>query len=194
MNKLEEAMAAARACTLCTDLPLGPRPVLRGTSSSKLLIVSQAPGTKVHMTGLSFNDRSGDRLRDWMGVDRDAFYDERRVAIMPMGLCYPGRNPKGGDLPPRKECAPMWQPRIRPLFKNVALTLLIGSYAVNYYLKDRRKRTLNETVAAWRDYGPDIMPLPHPSWRNTGWLKANPWFEEDLVPVLRARVKELLKN
>ncbi|MBY0511981.1 MAG: uracil-DNA glycosylase family protein, partial [Rhodospirillaceae bacterium] len=144
-------------------------------------------------TGLSFNDRSGDRLRDWMGVDRNTFYDETRVAIMPMGLCYPGRNPKGGDLPPRKECAPLWQPRIRPLFKNVALTLLIGSYAVTHYLKDRRKRTLNETVAAWRDYGPDIMPLPHPSWRNTGWLKANPWFENELVPVLRARVKELLK-
>jgi uracil-DNA glycosylase len=192
MSKLDHALAAARACTLCTDLPLGPRPVLRGTEASRLLIVSQAPGTKVHMTGLSFNDRSGDRLRDWLGIDRGTFYDETRVAIMPMGLCYPGRNPKGGDLPPRKECAPIWQPRIRPLFKNVKLTLLIGSYAVNHYLEDRRKRTLSETVAAWREYGPDVMPLPHPSWRNTGWLKAHPWFEEDLVPTLRARVQELI--
>jgi uracil-DNA glycosylase len=189
---LDSALAAARACTFCADLPLGPRPVLRGTASSRLLIVSQAPGTKVHMTGLSFNDRSGDRLRDWLGVDRETFYDETRVAIMPMGLCYPGRNPKGGDLPPRRECAPLWQPRIRPLFKNVALTLLIGSYAVNHYLQDRRKNTLTETVAAWREYAPDIMPLPHPSWRNTGWLKAHPWFGEDLVPALRARVKELI--
>ncbi len=134
-----------------------------------------------------------DRLRDWLGIDRDTFYDEKRVAIMGMGLCYPGRNPKGGDLPPRIECAPLWHPRIRPLFKNVELTLLIGSYAVNYDLKDRRKRTLNETVAAWREYGPDVMPLPHPSWRNTGWLKANPWFEEELVPVLRVRVKALMR-
>lgn len=194
MTKLDDGFAAARACTLCADLPLGPRPVLRGTSTSRLLIVSQAPGTKVHMTGLSFNDRSGDRLRDWLGIDRDTFYDERRIAIMPMGLCYPGRNPKGGDLPPRKECAPLWQPRIRPLFKRVELTLLIGSYAVNYYLRDRRKKTLSDTVAAWREYLPEFLPLPHPSWRNTGWLKVHPWFEDELVPVLRARVKDLLET
>jgi uracil-DNA glycosylase len=193
-DTLDNAFAAARACTLCADLPLGPRPVIRGSNTSRLLIVSQAPGTKVHMTGLSFNDRSGDRLRDWLGVDRDTFYNERRIAIMPMGLCYPGRNPKGGDLPPRTECAPLWQPRIRPLFKRVELTLLIGSYAVNYYLKDRRKKTLSDTVAAWREYLPELLPLPHPSWRNTGWLKANPWFEDELVPVLRARVKDLLNT
>lgn len=193
MSKLDEAFAAARACTLCAaHLPLGPRPVLRGTATSRLLIVSQAPGTKVHMTGLSFNDRSGDRLRDWMGIDREIFYDEARIAIMPMGLCYPGRNSKGGDLPPRPECAPRWQPRIRPLFARVELTLLIGSYAVNHDLKDRRKKTLSDTVAAWREYAPDIIPLPHPSWRNTGWIKAHPWFEEDLVPTLRARVKALM--
>lgn len=194
MSTLDEAFAAARACTLCAPyLPLGPRPVLRGTATSRLLIVSQAPGTKVHMTGLSFDDRSGDRLRDWMGIDRNTFYDEARIANMPMGLCYPGRNPKGGDMPPRTECAPLWQPRIRPLFTCVALTLLIGSYAVNHYLKDRRKKTLSDTIAAWREYTTDVIPLPHPSWRNTGWIKAHPWFEEDLVPALRARVKALLR-
>lgn len=195
MSKLNDVFAAARACTVCAPhLPLGPRPIVRGSITSRVLIVSQAPGTKVHMTGISFNDRSGDRLRDWLGVDRDTFYDEKRIAIMGTGLCYPGRNPKGGDLPPRPECAPLWQPRVRPLFKRVELTLLIGSYAVNYDLKDRRKKTLSDTVAAWRDYGPKIMPLPHPSWRNTGWLKAHPWFDEELVPALRARVADLLKS
>jgi uracil-DNA glycosylase len=193
MSTLTKALAEARACTLCeVHLPLGPRPVLRGQASARLMIVSQAPGTKVHMSGISFTDKSGDRLRDWLGVDNDTFYDEARIAIMPMGLCYPGRNPKGGDLPPRKECGPLWHPRIKPLFTDVALTLLIGSYAVNYYLKDRRKPTLNETVAAWREYLPDFLPLPHPSWRNTGWLKKNPWFERDLVPELRKRVKTLV--
>ena len=143
MTKFDETFAAARACTLCAaHLPLGPRPVLRGTRASRILIVGQAPGTKVHMSGLSFDDRSGDRLRDCMGLDRAAFYDEANVANVPMGLCYPGRNPKGGDMPPRPECAPLWQPRIRPLFKKVGLTLLIGSYAVSYYLKDRRKKLL----------------------------------------------------
>ena len=145
------------------------------------------------MTGISFNDRSGDRLRDWLGIDRNTFYDEARIAIMPMGLCYPGRNPKGGDMPPRTECAPLWHARIRPMFAHVELTLLIGSYAVNHYLKDRRKKTLSDTIAAWREYTPDVIPLPHPSWRNTGWIKAHPWFEEDLVPALRARVKALLR-
>ena len=194
MSTLDEAFAAARACTHCApNLPLGPRPVLRGTERSRLLIVSQAPGTKVHMTGISFNDRSGDRLRDWLGIDRNTFYDEARIAIMPMGLCYPGRNPKGGDMPPRTECAPLWHARIRPMFAHVELTLLIGSYAVNHYLKDRRKKTLSDTIAAWREYTPDVIPLPHPSWRNTGWIKAHPWFEEDLVPALRARVKALLR-
>jgi uracil-DNA glycosylase len=191
--KFDLALTEARACTLCTaHLPLGPRPVLRGTRAARLMIVSQAPGTKVHNTGLSFNDRSGDRLREWLGIDRDTFYDEDRIAIFPMGLCYPGRNPKGGDLLPRPECAPLWHPRIRPLFPRVALVLLIGLYAQAYYLKDRRKPTLTETVAAWRDYRPEFMPLPHPSWRNTGWLKKHPWFERELVPELRQRVRMLL--
>jgi len=193
MSKLNLALAEARACTLCSaHLPLGPRPVVRGKASARLMIVSQAPGTKVHMTGLSFNDRSGDRLREWMGVTREIFYDEKRIAIFPMGLCYPGRDPKGGDLPPRPECAPLWHPRLRPLFPRVELVLLIGLYAQAYYLKDRRKTTLTETVAAWRDYMPDFLPLPHPSWRNTGWLKKHPWFESELLPVLRKRVRALV--
>lgn len=192
MNKFNRVLAELRDCTLCAEyLPLGPRPVVRGTPKSKLLIISQAPGTKVHNTGISFNDRSGDRLRDWLGIDRETFYDESRVAIMPMGACYPGVNDKGGDLPPRKECAPLWHPRLLPLFPNVELTLLVGSYAANYYLKNR-KATLTETVESWRTYGPKVMPLPHPSWRNTGWLKKNPWFETDLLPVLRKRVQKLL--
>ncbi len=193
MSKLNKVLADVRACTLCTGLPLGPRPVLRGKASARLLVISQAPGTKVHMSGVSFTDRSGDRLRDWMGVDNDTFYDEARIAILPMGMCYPGRLPQGGDRPPRSECAPLWHPRIVPLFSKVELILLVGSYATDYYLGDKSKRTLAETVAAWRDYGPRFMPLPHPSWRNTGWLKNNPWFAEDLLPVLRRRVKTLLR-
>lgn len=193
MSKLTNVLMEACACTLCADhLPLGPRPVLRGKASARLMIVSQAPGTKVHLSGLSFTDRSGDRLRAWMDVDNDTFYVVSRIAIMPMGLCYPGRNPKGGDMPPRPECGPLWHPRIRPLFPHVELVLLIGSYAQNYYLRDRRKKTLHETVAAWREYMPDFLPLPHPSWRNTGWLKKNPWFEEELVPELRRHVKRLV--
>jgi uracil-DNA glycosylase len=193
MTRLDQAFSDVRACTVCAaHLPLGPRPIIRGTTSARLLIVSQAPGTKVHETGISFNDRSGDRLRDWLGIDRDTFYDERRIAIMGMGFCYPGRDKNGGDLPPRKECAPLWHPKVRPLFKNVELTLLIGSYAQVYYLKDRRKGTLAATVEAWRDYMPEYLALPHPSWRNTGWLKANPWFEKELVPELRRRVRKLI--
>jgi uracil-DNA glycosylase len=193
MKALAAVLAEARACRLCAEhLPLGPRPMVRGHASARLLIVSQAPGTRVHETGLSFNDRSGDRLREWLGIDRDVFYDERRVAILGMGFCYPGRDPKGGDLPPRKECAPLWHPRLRPLYDKVALTLLVGSYAQAFYLKDRRKPTMTQTIAAWREYGPAFIPLPHPSWRNTGWLRKNPWFEAELVPVLRRRVKTLV--
>jgi uracil-DNA glycosylase len=193
MNAFTRTLKEVRACRVCAaHLPLGPRPTVRGLQSARLLIISQAPGTKVHNTGLSFNDRSGDRLRDWLGVDRETFYDEARIAIMGMAFCYPGVDAKGGDLPPRKECAPLWHPRLMPLFSKVELTLHVGSYSINHYLKDR-KATLSETVAAWRDYGPKCIPLPHPSWRNTGWLKQNPWFEQELVPALRARVKKLVK-
>lgn len=188
-----ELMAAARACTLCAaHLPHGCRPVLRGTPAARLLIVGQAPGARVHATGIPWNDPSGNRLRQWLAMPPESFYDESRIAIVPMGLCYPGTAPKGGDYPPRPECAPLWHPRLRATLPAVRLTLLIGQYAQAYYLGDRRRPTMTETVAAWRDYAPDIIPLPHPSWRNTAWLKKNPWFEEELIPALRRRVADVL--
>ncbi|SMF78176.1 Uracil-DNA glycosylase [Tistlia consotensis] len=190
--ELAALLAEARACRLCAAvLPLGPRPVIRGSTTARLMIIGQAPGTRVHETGLSFNDPSGNRLRDWLGLDRETFYDESRIAIMPMGFCYPGRDPKGGDLPPRPECAPLWHPPLRPAFTGVELTLLVGSYAQRFYLKGR-KGSMTETVAAWRDLLPEFLPLPHPSWRNTAWLKRNPWFEAELLPELRRRVAALL--
>jgi uracil-DNA glycosylase len=186
-------MAAVRGCTVCAEhLPLGARPVLRGLPSARLLITSQAPGTKVHETGLSFNDRSGDRLRDWLGIDRDTFYNERRVAILPMGMCYPGRYAEGGDLPPRPECAPLWHSRILAAWTGIDLTLLVGSYAIDYYLKTRKLKTMTQTVRAWRDYLPTYLPLPHPSWRTTAWEKQNPWFATEVLPELRRRVSMLL--
>ncbi len=191
-RELQSLLERARACTHCAEvLPLGPRPVIRGSTSARLMIISQAPGTRVHETGLSFNDPSGDRLRDWLGVDRETFYDESRIAIMPMGFCYPGRDPRGGDRPPRPECAPLWHPALRPAFTGVELTLLVGSYALRRYLPGRRG-TMTETVAAWRDLLPETLPLPHPSWRNTAWIRRNPWFEAELLPVLRRRVAELV--
>jgi uracil-DNA glycosylase len=182
-----------RACRLCAaSLPLGPRPVLRAKASARLLIIGQAPGTKVHETGIPWNDRSGDRLRDWLQLDRDTFYDESRIAIVPMGFCYPGVDAEGGDLPPRKECAPLWHARVMAHLPRLELTLLVGSYAQAHYLGDRRAATMTETVQAWRDHAPCFVPLPHPSWRNTAWLKRNPWFETELLPALRKRVSNLL--
>jgi uracil-DNA glycosylase len=173
-------------------LPLGPRPIVRGTPQARLLVISQAPGTRVHETGLSFNDRSGDRLRDWMGVDRDTFYDEARVAIMGMGFCYPGRDAKGGDLPPRPECAPLWHSRLRPHFAAVGLTLLVGGYAIRYYLPELRRETLGGVAARWREFLPDYFVLPHPSWRTTAWERKNPWFAEEALPELKSRVAALV--
>jgi uracil-DNA glycosylase len=188
---LARVLREARACTLCAPhLPLGPRPVLRGRATARLLVLSQAPGTKVHETGLSFNDRSGDRLRQWMGVGRDVFYDEGRIAIVPMGFCYPGRYPRGGDLPPRPECAPLWHARVLRRLPHVSLTLLVGSYAIDYYLPTQKNMTA--TVARWREFLPAYLPLPHPSWRTIGWEAANPWFATELLPELRARVAALL--
>ncbi len=192
-DAFDSLLAEIRACTICAPhLPLGPRPIVRGRGSARLLIISQAPGTRVHETGLSFNDRSGDRLRDWLGLDRDTFYDESRVAIMAMGFCYPGRDGKGGDLPPRPECAPLWHPRLRPLFGAVALTLLVGSYAIRHYLPQARGRKMTETIEGWRSLPPEIFVLPHPSWRTTLWLRDNAWFENEALPELRARVAAAL--
>ena len=185
----------ARACTICADeLPLGPRPVFRVSPTARLLIVGQAPGTKVHETGIPWNDASGDRLRGWLNLDREIFYDESRIAIVPMGFCYPGVDARGGDRPPRKECAPAWHPRFLKLLPKIEFTLLVGLYAQAHYLGDRRKVTLTDTVRAFKDYGPNFMPLPHPSWRNTGWLRKNPWFEAELLPVLRRRVTKLIAD
>ena len=190
---LPDVEVAARACTVCAEhLPLGPRPVFRVSATARLLIIGQAPGTRVHASGIPWNDPSGDRLRDWLGVDRDRFYDQARIAIVPMGFCYPGTDAKGGDKPPRRECAPLWHHRLMRHLPGIGLTLLVGSYAQRHYLGDRRRGNVNETVRAWQDYLPTYLPLPHPSWRNTAWLKRNPWFEAELVPELRSRVAALL--
>lgn len=190
---LAALLGEIRACRHCAaHLPHGPRPVLRASATARLMIVGQAPGTQVHLTGIPWNDRSGERLRDWLALDRDTFYDEMRIAIIPAGFCFPGLSAAGADLPPRRECAPLWHPRLRPLLARVELTLLVGAYAQAWYLGGRRRAGVSETVAAWRDYLPEYLPLPHPSWRNTAWLRRNPWFESELVPELRARVHAIL--
>ena len=187
-------LAEIRACTHCAaHLPLGPRPVVRGLPSARLLVISQAPGTKVHETGLSFNDRSGDRLREWMGIGRDAFYDESRVAVIPMGFCYPGRAAKGGDRPPRRECAPLWHSRLRPHFAAVELTLLVGGYAIRHYLPQARREPLGAVMPRWRAFLPEFFILPHPSWRAALWERDNPWFATEALPQLRARVDALFE-
>lgn len=189
---LSRLLKDARACTLCAaHLPLGPRPILRASTTARLLIVGQAPGTRVHETGIPFNDPSGDTLRLWLGIDRDTFYDESRIAIVPTGLCYPGKG-ASGDAPPRPECAPKWHPPLRAVMTGVRLTLLIGAYAQAYYLGPKRGATLADTVRDWRAYLPDFLPTPHPSPRNRLWLRRNPWFEAEIVPDLRRRVKKLL--
>ena len=186
-------LAEIRACTVCAPhLVLGPRPILRGQRSAGLLIISQAPGIRVHETGLSFDDRSGDRLRDWLGVDRQTFYDETRVAIMPIGFCYPGRDAKGGDLPPRRECAPLWHARLRMSLPAIELTLLVGRYAIDYYLPRSGRPSMTETVERWRDFLPEYFVLPHPSWHTLRWVSDNPWFENEAVPELRRRVGQIL--
>lgn len=191
-RKLDALLRDIRACRICeAHLPLGPNPVLRASATARILVVGQAPGTKVHATGIPWNDASGERLRAWMGVDRDTFYDESRIAIVPMGFCYPGRG-KGGDKPPRPECARTWHPQLIPMLANVRLTLLIGQYAQAYFLRERRRDSLTHTVRAFADYLPDFIPTVHPSPRNQGWLKRHPWFERDLLPVLRERVHDLL--
>lgn len=191
--QLDALLAEVRACTHCAKaLPLGPRPVLRAHGDAPVLLIGQAPGTRVHKTGVPWNDPSGDRLRQWLDVPPEIFYDTTKFAIIPMGFCYPGKDPRGGDLPPRPECAPLWHERLRDCLPNLRLTLLIGSYAQRYYLGGRAHKKLSDTVAHWRDFGPDFLPTPHPSPRNVLWLRKNPWFEAELVPHMRARVRELI--
>ncbi|WP_417827605.1 uracil-DNA glycosylase family protein [Thalassospira sp.] len=191
---LDHVLAEVRTCRICADhLPLGPRPVVRMAKSARILVIGQAPGTKVHETGLPWNDASGDRLRDWLDMSVDDFYDPGKLAIMPMGFCYPGRFERGGDLPPRPECAPEWHDALREHLPDIGLTLLIGQYAQGYYLGTRRSKTMTETVHRFGEFLPEnILPMPHPSWRNTAWMKKNPWFESDLLPVLRMKVHDLL--
>ncbi|MFC1564428.1 uracil-DNA glycosylase family protein [candidate division KSB1 bacterium] len=184
-RSLEDLLTEIRNCTHCAEyLPYDPNPVLRASSKARLLVVGQAPGTRVHETGIPWNDPSGDRLRDWLQFSPEQFYNEENVAIIPMGYCYPGKG-KNGDLPPRKECAGLWLDRLLEHLPDLELTLLIGQYAQQHYLGKRRKKTLTETVKNWREYLPEYFPLIHPSPRNTFWLQQNPWFEADLIPELR---------
>ena len=184
-----------RKCTICrqsaTPLPVTPNPVLSGSIASRIRIIGQAPGTLAHASGRPFTDPSGVRLRDWLGVTEDEFYNESIFAVTPMGFCFPGQDNKGGDLPPRTECAPLWQDKLTQAIPHVELTLLVGMYAVKHVLADRAQRNLTETVRHWRDYGPEIMPLPHPSWRNNGWIKRHHWFADELIE-LKGRVRELI--
>ena len=190
---LSKLLTEISNCQLCTEhLPLGPRPIVRAKATAKVLIIGQAPGTRVHESGIPWDDKSGERLRQWLDVTPDVFYDAARIAIMPMGFCYPGANPKGGDNPPRPECAPHWHDKLIAQLADIELTLLVGSYAQNHYLGKTRKKTMTATIEAWRDYAPDIIPTPHPSWRTTFWLKKNPWFETDAVPEIRRRLVALL--
>ena len=173
-------------------LPHTPRPVVRVFPETRLLICGQAPGRRVHESGLPFTDASGDRLRQWMGVDSETFYGRPEIGVAAMAFCFPGTNPKGGDYPPPPRCAKLWRAPLLEHLPKVELTLLVGGYAQAWALGDRAKANMTETVRAWRDYAPDYLPLPHPSWRNTGWLKRNPWFEAEVTPYLRQRVQEIL--
>ena len=188
---LEALLAEVRGCRACADaLPLGPRPVVQISSTARILVASQAPGTKVHASGIPFDDASGDRLRDWMGVPAETFYDARRIAILPVGFCYPGRN-GGGDAPPRRECAPLWRSRLLAQMPHLRLTLLVGTYAQTDALGPGR---MTDRVRNFRKYLPHAFPLPHPSWRSQVWAGKNPWFETDVLPALRKEVQRVLNG
>lgn len=198
MSKLDRLTKEIRACRVCVEnprkvpLPHEPRPVLRVSPSARICIAGQAPGTRVHASGVPFTDPSGDRLRDWMGVSEEEFYDTSRVAIVPMGFCFPGQDAKGGDLPPRPECAAHWRARLFEHLPQIDLFLLVGQYAQSWHLGAAKRKSLTETVMNWREYGPGSIPLPHPSWRNNAWIRKNPWFESELLPVLKREVRARL--
>lgn len=188
----EELIARVRNCTLCADdLPFGVNPVFAASPESKILIIGQAPGRVVHQTHIPWNDKSGDNLRNWLGVDRIQFYDTNLFALVPMGFCYPGTG-KSGDFPPRKECAPQWHKLLHQQMPNIRLVLLVGNYAQNYYLPEAKKKTLTEIVRSFDDFGPTYFPLPHPSPRNNLWMAKNNWFEQDVVPELKNSVKRII--
>lgn len=191
---MQDLLKHIRACTLCSDLRLGPRPIIQASPTARLLIIGQAPGNKVHASGIPWEDASGTRLRDWLAIDKGTFYDPKKIALMPMGLCYPGRmDNKSADKPPRPECAPKWHRLILQELTNIQLILLVGSHAQNDYLAQTKKKTMTETVHHWQDYLADgYLPLPHPSWRVSGFIKKNPWFETDLLPDLKRKVTQIL--
>ena len=190
---LDALLHDIRACRACAgELPHEPRPVVWVRADTRLLICGQAPGRRVHESGMPFTDPSGDRLRGWMGVDWDSFYGHGAIGVAAMAFCFPGTNPKGGDYPPPKRCAQLWRPGLLAALPKVELTLLVGSYAQSWALGERAKASMTQTVRAWREYLPAALPLPHPSWRNSGWLKRNPWFEDEVTPYLRARVADML--
>lgn len=192
MSSLKLLLQEIRACEECkAELPLGPRPVLAAHNQSRILIIGQAPGIRVHESGVPWNDPSGNRLRQWMGISEADFYDIKKTAIVPMGFCYPGTG-KSGDLPPRKECAELWHEQLLAKLKKVEFTLVIGQYAQIYVLEHQRKSSLTKTVQAWKEFTPSVLPLPHPSPRNNRWIKNNPWFEKEVVGYLKRRVKKVL--
>lgn len=192
-KKLARLLSEIRACRICeAEFPLVPRPTLRSRATAKVLVVGQAPGTRVHKTGIPWDDPSGDRLGSWMQLDREAFYDESQIAIVPMGFCYPGKDPRAGDLPRRRECSEHWHARVLELLPEIWLTLLFGRYAQRYFLGEHLKKDLATTVRAWREYSPRFLPMPHASPRNIGWLKRNSWFEDEVVPELRRRLAACL--
>jgi uracil-DNA glycosylase len=192
VNAAATLHAEIARCTLCAPhLTAGPRPIVQFSATARLLIIGQAPGTRVHESGIPWNDASGERLREWTGLEPDIFYDPAQVALMPMGFCYPGTG-TSGDLPPRPECAPLWHDRVLALLPQDRLTLLVGRYAQDHYLDHAKRQSLTENVRDFRVHGPRLIPLPHPSWRSTGWMKRNPWFEEEVLPYLQAAVKAAL--
>jgi uracil-DNA glycosylase len=189
IDGFDALLADIRACAVCAPtLPLGPRPIIQAGKSATLLIIGQAPGSRVHESGVPWQDQSGDRLRDWTGLEPGVFYNPGRVALMPMGFCYPGVEPGGGDSPPRPECAPLWHEKLRRALPAIRLTLLVGSFAQRAYLKTSPKLSLTDAVRSYRDTPSGLFPLPHPSWRSTGWMRRNPWFELETLPALRATV------
>tara|TARA_B100002019_G_scaffold289165_1_gene304220 strand:+ start:1519 stop:2100 length:582 start_codon:yes stop_codon:yes gene_type:complete len=193
MSSWQNLLTEVRQCTLCEpELPMGARPVVQLHPNAKILVAGQAPGRRVHASGKPFDDPSGDRLRQWMGIDKATFYDAEKLAIIPMGLCYPGTG-KSGDLPPRPECAPAWRQKLLQQLPNLELTLAIGQYAQSWHI-DEPKQTLTERVKNWESYWPELLPLPHPSPRNNLWLKRNPWFEDSIIPTLQERVSALLSE
>lgn len=190
---LEAVLSDIRACQACQgQLPHTPRPVIRVFAETQLLICGQAPGRRVHESGLPFTDRSGERLRDWLGVDYETFYTDRRIGVAAQAFCYPGTSPKGGDYPPPRRCAELWRSALLAQLPRVELTLLVGGYAQVWALGDRAGSNMTQTVQGWRDHAPAVLPLPHPSWRNTAWLRKNPWFEDEVLPYLRDRVRGIL--